>query len=59
MGCLEDAAKAFSEREDEVMWSSMTSAYGIHGHHEEAIKLFNIMEEQTVTEINEKTLNLH
>lgn len=59
MGCLEDAAKSFSEREDEVMWSSMTSAYGIHGHHEEAIKLFNIMEEQTVTEINEKTLNLH
>ncbi|KAG2332312.1 hypothetical protein Bca52824_003492 [Brassica carinata] len=40
-GCFEDAAKAFSEREDEVMWSSMISAYGFHGHSDEAIELFN------------------
>ncbi|KAF2601969.1 hypothetical protein F2Q70_00024401 [Brassica cretica] len=60
-GCLEDAAKAFSERgdEDEVMWSSMISAYGFHGRGEEAIKLFNTMVEETEMEINEVTfLNL-
>ncbi|CAH8392861.1 unnamed protein product [Eruca vesicaria subsp. sativa] len=60
-GCLEDAAKAFSERgdEDEVMWSSMISAYGFHGQGGEAIKLFNTMVEETEMEINEVTfLNL-
>ncbi|XP_010517593.1 PREDICTED: pentatricopeptide repeat-containing protein At2g41080-like [Camelina sativa] len=54
-GCLEDAAKAFSEREDEdeVMWSSMISAYGFHGQGDVAIKLFNTMVEKTEMEINE------
>ncbi|CAA7028783.1 unnamed protein product [Microthlaspi erraticum] len=54
-GCLEDAAKAFSEREDEdeVMWSSMISAYGFHGQGDEAIKLFNTMVKETEMEINE------
>lgn len=54
-GCLEDAAKAFSEREDEdeVMWSSMISAYGFHGQGDKAIKLFNTMAEQTEMAVNE------
>ncbi|ESQ52828.1 hypothetical protein EUTSA_v10017967mg [Eutrema salsugineum] len=54
-GCLEDAAKAFSEREDEdeVMWSSMISAYGFHGQGGEAVKLFDTMVEKTDMEINE------
>ncbi|KAJ4892081.1 Tetratricopeptide repeat (TPR)-like superfamily protein [Raphanus sativus] len=60
-GCLVDAARAFSERgdEDEVMWSSMISAYGFHGQGEEAIKLFDAMVEETKMETNEVTfLNL-
>ncbi|KAG7531661.1 Pentatricopeptide repeat [Arabidopsis suecica] len=54
-GCLGDAAKASQnvKIEDEVMWSSMISAYGFHGQGDEAIKLFNTMAEQTNMEVNE------
>ncbi|XP_059665029.1 pentatricopeptide repeat-containing protein At2g41080 [Cornus florida] len=47
-GCLDDSVKAFSEREeaDVVCWSSMIAAYGFHGRGEEAINLFNQMEQE-------------
>ncbi|XP_004305453.1 PREDICTED: pentatricopeptide repeat-containing protein At2g41080-like [Fragaria vesca subsp. vesca] len=47
-GCLEDALKAFWECEgaDVVLWSSVISAYGFHGRGEEAIKLFEQMEQE-------------
>lgn len=46
-GCLEDSMKAFMEIEDgdAVLWSSMITAYGFHGKGEEAIKLFEQMEQ--------------
>ncbi|KAF3443988.1 hypothetical protein FNV43_RR13678 [Rhamnella rubrinervis] len=46
-GCLEDSMKAFMEIEDgdAVLWSSMIAAYGFHGKGEEAIKLFEQMEQ--------------
>ncbi|GLT59764.1 hypothetical protein SLA2020_325650 [Shorea laevis] len=47
-GCLEGSVKAFSECEepDTVLWSSMIAAYGFHGQGEEAIKLFEKMEQE-------------
>ncbi|GLT95299.1 hypothetical protein SLE2022_129900 [Rubroshorea leprosula] len=47
-GCLEGSVKAFSECEepDTVLWSSMIAAYGFHGRGEEAIKLFDKMEQE-------------
>ncbi|GMN67751.1 hypothetical protein TIFTF001_036823 [Ficus carica] len=47
-GCLEDSVKVFmeSERVDLVLWSSMIAAYGFHGRGEEAIKLFEQMEQE-------------
>ncbi|XP_062007828.1 pentatricopeptide repeat-containing protein At2g41080 [Rosa rugosa] len=47
-GCLEDSLKAFRECEgaDVVLWSSVISAYGFHGRGEEAIKLFEQMEQE-------------
>ncbi|KAL6986815.1 hypothetical protein U1Q18_043214, partial [Sarracenia purpurea var. burkii] len=47
-GCLEESVKAFSERveADVVLWSSMIAAYGFHGKGEEAIELFNRMEQE-------------
>ncbi|XP_024025130.1 pentatricopeptide repeat-containing protein At2g41080 [Morus notabilis] len=47
-GCLEDSVKVFVESEsmDPVLWSSMIAAYGFHGRGEEAIKLFERMEEE-------------
>ncbi|CAL0319986.1 unnamed protein product [Lupinus luteus] len=47
-GSLQDSIKAFSEcgERDTVLWSSMIAAYGFHGQGEEAIKLFNKMEQE-------------
>ncbi|PSS05632.1 Pentatricopeptide repeat-containing protein [Actinidia chinensis var. chinensis] len=47
-GCLDESVKAFSERDkaDVVLWSSMIAAYGFHGKGEQAIKLFNQMEQE-------------
>jgi pentatricopeptide repeat protein len=47
-GCLEDSLKAFLECEqmDVVLWSAMITAYGFHGRGEEAIKLFECMEQE-------------
>ncbi|KAK9098927.1 hypothetical protein Syun_025972 [Stephania yunnanensis] len=47
-GCLEDSVKAFSSSEDHdvVLWSSMIAAYGLHGHGQEAIDLFEKMERE-------------
>ncbi|KAL1362722.1 pentatricopeptide repeat-containing protein At2g41080-like isoform X3 [Arachis hypogaea] len=49
-GSLQDSMKAFSEgkQRDIVLWSSMISAYGFHGQGEEAIKLFNGMEQENL-----------
>ncbi|KAF5949180.1 hypothetical protein HYC85_015137 [Camellia sinensis] len=46
-GCLDESVKAFLEREeaDVVLWSSMIAAYGFHGKGEEAIELFNWMDQ--------------
>ncbi|GMP67596.1 hypothetical protein CsSME_00027530 [Camellia sinensis var. sinensis] len=46
-GCLDESVKAFLEREeaDVVLWSSMIAAYGFHGKGEEAIELFNRMDQ--------------
>lgn len=59
-GCLEDSVKVFMETQDRdtVLWSSMIVAYGFHGRGEEAIKLFDWMEEEEI-EANDVTfLNL-
>ncbi|PON69354.1 DYW domain containing protein [Parasponia andersonii] len=55
-GCLEDSVKAFVESEDvdSVLWSSMIAAHGFHGQGEEAIKLFERMEQEGV-EANDVT----
>ncbi|KAL9458141.1 hypothetical protein AB3S75_007071 [Citrus x aurantiifolia] len=47
-GCLDDSMKAFLECEysDVVLWSSMIAAYGFHGKGEEAINLFEQMEQK-------------
>ncbi|KAL5570894.1 hypothetical protein UlMin_020491 [Ulmus minor] len=47
-GCLEDSVKVFMESEDPdyVCWSSMMAAYGIHGRGEEAVRLFEQMEQE-------------
>ncbi|XP_047338318.1 pentatricopeptide repeat-containing protein At2g41080 [Impatiens glandulifera] len=44
-GCLDEAVKAFTEREeaDVVLWSSMIAAYGFHGKGMEAVELFDKM----------------
>ena len=49
-GCLQDSIKAFSEgkERDIVLWSSMIAAYGFHGQGEEAIKLFNEMQQENL-----------
>ena len=49
-GCLQDSIKAFLEckERDVVLWSSMIAAYGFHGQGEEAIKLFNEMEQENL-----------
>ncbi|KAK7399808.1 hypothetical protein VNO78_11000 [Psophocarpus tetragonolobus] len=49
-GCLQDSVKAFLEckKRDVVLWSSMIAAYGFHGQGEEAIKLFNEMEQENL-----------
>ncbi|CAL5342787.1 hypothetical protein CsSME_00027526 [Camellia sinensis var. sinensis] len=46
-GCLDESVKAFLEREeaDVVLWTSMIAAYGFHGKGEEAIELFNRMDQ--------------
>ncbi|CAL5373619.1 unnamed protein product [Camellia sinensis] len=46
-GCLDESVKAFLEREEAnvVLWSSMIAAYGFHGKEEEAIELFNRMDQ--------------
>uniref|UniRef100_A0A803QJ96 DYW domain-containing protein n=1 Tax=Cannabis sativa TaxID=3483 RepID=A0A803QJ96_CANSA len=53
-GCLEDSVKAFAESKDvdSVLWSSMIAAYGFHGRGEEAIKVFEKMEDEGV-ELND------
>ena len=45
---MNESVKAFSERDeaDVVLWSSMIAAYGFHGKGEQAIKLFNQMEQE-------------
>lgn len=55
-GCLDESIKVFSEREDDdaVLWSSMIAAYGFHGKGEEAIHVFNQMEQEGL-EANEVT----
>ena len=55
-GCLEDSVKAFVESEDvdSVLWSSMIAAYGFHGRGEEAMELFEHMEQEGV-EANDVT----
>ncbi|CAJ1935746.1 unnamed protein product [Sphenostylis stenocarpa] len=49
-GCLQDSFKSFLEckERDVVLWSSMITAYGFHGQGEEAIKLFNQMEQENL-----------
>ncbi|KAK7281872.1 hypothetical protein RIF29_10212 [Crotalaria pallida] len=49
-GSLQDSVKAFLEcrERDIVLWSSMIAAYGFHGQGEEAIKLFNKMEQENL-----------
>ncbi|KAJ6750002.1 hypothetical protein OIU85_000612 [Salix viminalis] len=49
-GCLEDSMKALSDCEhlDAVLWSSMIAAYGFHGRGEEAVHLFEQMEQEGV-----------
>lgn len=49
-GCLDDSVKVFVEFEDDddVLWTSMITAYGFHGHHDEAINLFERMEEKGI-----------
>lgn len=55
-GCLEDSVKVFLECEqmDVVSWTAMISAYGFHGRGEEAIKLFERMEQEEL-EVNDVT----
>ncbi|XP_038682001.1 pentatricopeptide repeat-containing protein At2g41080 [Tripterygium wilfordii] len=55
-GCLADSVKAFSEHEeaDVILWSSMIAAHGFHGQGEEAIKLFELMEQEGI-EANQVT----
>ncbi|XP_058099602.1 pentatricopeptide repeat-containing protein At2g41080 [Magnolia sinica] len=55
-GCLDDSKRAFLEYEDLdiVLWSSMISAYGFHGHGQEAIGLFERMENEGI-ELNDVT----
>ncbi|KAI8008535.1 Pentatricopeptide repeat-containing protein [Camellia lanceoleosa] len=45
--CLDESVKAFLEKEeaDVVLWSSMIVTYGFHGKGEEAIELFNWMDQ--------------
>nr|GMC76805.1 pentatricopeptide repeat-containing protein At2g41080 [Ipomoea batatas] len=45
-GCLEDAIKAFEERQeaDTVLWSAIIAAYGFHGRGAEAVEIFERME---------------
>ncbi|KAF9664917.1 hypothetical protein SADUNF_Sadunf16G0067700 [Salix dunnii] len=49
-GCLEDSMKALldCEHPDAVLWSSMIAAYGFHGRGEEAVHLFEHMEQEGV-----------
>ncbi|KAK7359608.1 hypothetical protein VNO77_01569 [Canavalia gladiata] len=49
-GCLQDSSKAFLEcgERDVVLWSSMIAAYGFHGQGEDAIRLFNEMEQENL-----------
>ncbi|CAK7341909.1 unnamed protein product [Dovyalis caffra] len=49
-GCLEDSMEALldCEHPDVVLWSSMITAYGFHGRVEEAVKLFERMEQEGV-----------
>ncbi|KAE9608501.1 hypothetical protein Lal_00020839 [Lupinus albus] len=49
-GSLQDSIKAFLEcgERDIVLWSSMIAAFGFHGQGEEAIKLFNKMEQENL-----------
>lgn len=55
-GCLQESFKSFLEckERDVVLWSSMIAAYGFHGEGEEAIKLFNQMEQENMP-VNEVT----
>ncbi|CAI8591350.1 unnamed protein product [Vicia faba] len=49
-GCLDDSRKIFLEtpNRDSVTWSSLISAYGLHGCGEEALQLFHEMKEKRV-----------
>ena len=49
-GCLEDSMKTLldCEHPDAVLWSSMIAAYGFHGRGEEAVLLFEQMEQEGV-----------
>ncbi|KAJ6870852.1 hypothetical protein NC652_036499 [Populus alba x Populus x berolinensis] len=49
-GCLEDSMKVLldCEHPDAVLWSSMIAAYGFHGRGEEAVHLFEQMEQEGV-----------
>jgi len=55
-GCLQESFKSFLEckERDVVLWSSMIAAYGFHGQGEEAINLFNQMEQENLA-VNEVT----
>ncbi|XP_068664067.1 putative pentatricopeptide repeat-containing protein At3g49142 [Aristolochia californica] len=46
-GCLEDAREVFDQMHgrDVVSWTSMISAYGMHGKGQEAVCLFHMMRE--------------
>ncbi|KDP31437.1 hypothetical protein JCGZ_11813 [Jatropha curcas] len=56
-GCLEDSVKVFLEYKnaDSVSWSSMIAAYGFHGRGQEAIELFQQMEQQEDLEATDVT----
>lgn len=49
-GCLEGSRQIFLEMQnrDSISWSTMISAYGLHGHGEQALKLFSEMKERGV-----------
>ncbi|GLT28619.1 hypothetical protein SLA2020_035390 [Shorea laevis] len=49
-GCLKASHQIFNEMgvKDPVSWSSLISGYGIHGHGEEALQLFDEMRERKI-----------
>jgi pentatricopeptide repeat protein len=56
-GCLNLCRKVFNEmpKKNSITWNVLITAYGMHGHGEEAIKLFNEMLSSKEAKANEVT----